>query len=162
MSIRQEITVDADILLEIERTGRAAPRAMRREFDRAQSKIATPILQKLKKKPGPPQYPLEWESERQRRFVMAKLRRENNLPYRRRPNGIVSKWRVVFKPRGDVAGILIVENPDPAAQYLQGDKAQRFHIRTGWVQAAPLVAEAREKSEALLIETWYKVAEPRS
>jgi hypothetical protein len=28
-------------------------------------------------------YPVQWDSERQRRYVMAKLRKENNVPYRR-------------------------------------------------------------------------------
>lgn len=31
----------------------------------------------------PVEYPVQWDSEKQRKFVMAKLRRENNLPYRR-------------------------------------------------------------------------------
>lgn len=41
-------------------------------------------IQKLMQEPGAPiRYPVQWDSEKQRRFVMAKLKRENNLPYRR-------------------------------------------------------------------------------
>lgn len=41
------------------------------------------IKYKMQQPGAPPTYPIHLDSDRQQRFVMAKLRRENNLPYRR-------------------------------------------------------------------------------
>lgn len=50
--------------------------------------------------PGKPvTYPIQWDSDKQRMFVMAKLRRENNLPYKR-TGAYVNGWKVSTLPNG--------------------------------------------------------------
>jgi hypothetical protein len=88
----------------------------------------------LRREPGPPRYPLQWESERQRRFVMAKLRRENNLPYQR-THAYVAGWHVIGDYTGGLTSIT-VEHLWAAAQYVGGRRQQRFHRHTGWPNAA--------------------------
>ncbi len=41
------------------------------------------IKQKMEVEPPPPTYPINWDNPKQQRFVMRKLRQENNLPYTR-------------------------------------------------------------------------------
>ena len=56
----------------------------------------TNIMQRPGRKPT---YPLTWDSEKQRKFVMAKLRRENNLPYQR-TGAHVNGWAMSMLPNG--------------------------------------------------------------
>lgn len=44
---------------------------------------ASRVKSRLSVEGKPIRYPVNWDSERQRVFVIAKLRRENNLPYKR-------------------------------------------------------------------------------
>lgn len=61
------------------------------------------------REPGlPVTYPIEWDSEKQRRFVMAKLKRENNLPYKR-TNAYVNGWALTTLPNG-----MALSNSHPA------------------------------------------------
>lgn len=101
-------------------------------------------LSHLQVEPGTPKYPLKWASEKQRRFVMAKLTRENNLPYRR-SHDLSQAWEVIIKIEGGVLRF-IIENPAPQAKFVYGSLAkdvsaaarfqQPFHRQTGWQQAS--------------------------
>jgi hypothetical protein len=85
--------------------------------------------------PGQPRYPIRWTSEKQRRYVMAKLRREGNLPYQR-THALVRGWQVpkYIDVRG---GYLSVKHAWGKIGYVVGNPAQpgwqqRFHMITGW------------------------------
>lgn len=90
------------------------------------------ILQEyIAKYPGRPHYPIRWASARQRRFVMAKLRREG-MPYVRRGSaGVGGAWTsaVTDAPQG-IIGVL--GNNAPHAIFVQGPRQQPFHADTGW------------------------------
>lgn len=45
---------------------------------------ATRVRDRMAVTGDPITYPVQWDSDKQRRYVMAKLRKENNLPYQRR------------------------------------------------------------------------------
>ena len=87
--------------------------------------------------PGKPSYPLRWRSAAQRQAVMAKLRAENNLPYRR-TNRLKKSWDA----EKDVQSITIYNDAkDPTtgefyADYVIGEDQQPFHADTGHVQAS--------------------------
>lgn len=51
--------------------------------DQVLSDAVESIKSQMSREGAPITYPVQWDSERQRRFVMWKLRKENNLPYRR-------------------------------------------------------------------------------
>lgn len=57
------------------------------------------IQRQMKVEGKPVTYPIQWDSERQRRFVMAKLRAENNLPYKR-IGAYQRGWTVTKLPDG--------------------------------------------------------------
>jgi len=59
--------------------------------------VATNVRKRMSQEGKPVTYPIQWDSERQRRFVMWKLRKEGNLPYRRTDRYRFS-WREEFQP----------------------------------------------------------------
>lgn len=66
--------------------------------------------------PGhPPTYPIRWDSDRQRRYVMAMLRAADNLPYRR-SNALPSGWNIESKDKG-----YRLYNDAKAAVYVYGN-----------------------------------------
>lgn len=74
-----------------------------------------------------PTYPIDWDSEKQRRFVLALLTRQGNLPYR--PTGRYEKnWKIVKQQNG-----YSIENDAVQARYLSGDfRGQgQSHIHEG-------------------------------
>jgi len=106
-----------------------------------------PVINDLSETPGKVKYPIEWTSEKQRRFVMAKLRAENNLPYQRtgrKPYG----WQMNVEASGGTVTI-VIRNIWNAARFvfgaLLGDPAasgadqQKFHKNTGWQLAQPKI-----------------------
>ncbi len=82
--------------------------------------------------PGSPKYPLRWASAKQRAYVMAKLRRENNLPYKR-TGALAAAWRLEMVVDNGAFDIQVqAVNPTPYEKYVTGDYQQGFHIDTGW------------------------------
>jgi hypothetical protein len=73
------------------------------------------IRSRLATKPRRPTYPIKWDSERQRRYVLMLLMRQDNLPYR--PTGRYEKnWEIVKTENG-----YTIENDAPFAKYASGD-----------------------------------------
>jgi hypothetical protein len=132
----------------------------------------------LQTQPGSPKYPIRWTSERQRKFVMAKLRREGNLPYRR-TGKLVAQWAVDVDidqitrrerffiallnflakvtaataptpPASDV--IVRIANPSPVEQYVTGIHQQGFHKDTGWYQSGVVLDTAVQQVEGILTD----------
>lgn len=52
------------------------------------------FAERMAEEGAPVQYPIQWDSEKQKRAVIAKLAREGNLPYRRTQR-YVRGWKVV-------------------------------------------------------------------
>lgn len=93
-------------------------------------------LRGLSVEPGKPTYPIRWQSEKQRRYVMAKLRRERNLPYTR-THRLSQGWTAVV---GEGMTIQFV-NRSPAAAYVQGKRQQIMH-KGRWPYAPSVIAQA--------------------
>lgn len=125
----------------------AFPRAMRPVGEKAVERLAT--------EPGKPRYPLRWKSERQRRYVMAKLRREDNLPYER-THALAEGWRHEAEA-DERGGRLEVANDSDVARFVQGDDAQPYHLDTGWEQADDVAAELRDEAFFAAADLWYDV-----
>ena len=52
------------------------------------------VRSRLAQKPRRPSYPINWDSEKQRRYVLALLRRKDNLPYK--PTGrYEANWKIL-------------------------------------------------------------------
>lgn len=155
--IRIDVTVDDDIIRAIEDALKTAPGRMKTAYRRNVGRLRSRILAKLKVEPKKPTYPLRWKSDKQRRFVMAKLRQEGNLPYQR-TGQLLASYDVQVSDIGETS-ILSIVNRDPKARFVIGDDAQPFHIDTGWKQVANVASDARVEAEEILIQTWFTVAD---
>lgn len=154
--ISASLKVDTDILDAINDTARKSPGLMATAYGRQITRRKSALLKELRTEPGSPNYPIRWTSERQRRFVMAKLKREGNLPYRR-THGLVNAWEAEFNPQ---TGEVTVSNPVPSAVYVVGEQQQGFHRDTGWRDYEDVLADAVVLASDILIETWYVIADP--
>lgn len=97
-----------------------------------------PVRTALRKPGARPSYPIKWDSERQRRFVMAMLRAMDQIPYRRQ--GSSSRWELVKLDKG-----YRFEHPGAHAVYLWGDYdgSRQSRIHEGrWPAMQPLVEAA--------------------
>lgn len=113
------------------------------------NEIVPPFLSELERYPARAKHPIEWTSERQRKFVMAKLRAEGNLPYQR-TGGLAQSWQVTDQTQGG-RFTLTVRNLWAGAVYVMGainfrslaDAArmrQKMHANTGWQLAQVTVS----------------------
>lgn len=163
MTYKAAVLVDSDVVKATIQTARTAGQLMVGQYRRAMQPVRRNFLRAIRNAPPPlsdANYPLRWKSERQRRYVMAKLRRENNLPYQR-TDELVDGWEVTIQANLS-EGALIVENKTPHARYVQGDDAQPMHLDNGWPQAALLIAEYDEIATDALIDAWFVVVDPES
>lgn len=105
-------------------------------------------IDELQYQPSKPKYPLRWASEKQRRFVMAKLTKENNLPYRR-TGKLAEQWRMYLLAQAEGSFSVVIENASPVSKFVYGSLAQDrgaalrfqqpFHQDTGWFPATDTV-----------------------
>lgn len=129
---------------------------------RAIRDIAAPLLRRLTETPPPrdPLVPVRWTSLRQKRAVLAFLRKTGNLPYRR-TGRMQQGWKVFYEPSrksGEMGSVVIAnytrgERAHPAGmvyywQFVVGRSAdasyqQGFHRDTGWYTLQAEVQLAR-------------------
>lgn len=90
--------------------------------------------------PGSPvSYPVNWDSEKQRIYVISMLRERNNLPYQR-TGALPDAWKI--EKAGDG---YIMYNPQPAAVYVYGnyEGARQSRIHRGRHPVMQEVLETR-------------------
>jgi hypothetical protein len=154
--INLDVIIDDDVLEALQASLQKASDITRFTINKvALPRIRNKARELLMQAPGAVKYPILWTSERQRRFVMAKLRRENNLPYRR-TGKLLRGWKVASSPIDNGLGIS-VSNNDPAARYVIGDRQQVFHALTGWYQVDDKVIVLSEYANNEAIEAWYSI-----
>lgn len=117
-------------------------------FEETVADIEPVMLAELETEPPKPTYPLRWASDKQRIAVMIKLRKENNLPYRR--TGKIRQAWVTELARSGNAFTFTVANTAPASVFVYGSLAQNrtaalrfqqpFHQDTGWQAATDTVS----------------------
>jgi len=139
---RSNAYVDSDVLLALREALTTDRTKVRRVFFMAITRsdsAAEKARRELSKEPPPAVHPIEWTSPKQRRYVMMKLREQNNLPYRRTHRQSTG-WRVTVDSPLDV----LFSNSNPAAQFVQGLYQQKFHANTGWPYAPVVIASYSE------------------
>lgn len=92
-------------------------------------------------------YPVNWDSERQRRFVIAMLRQRGNLPYQR-TNALPEAWEI---ERADDGYRLV--NKNDAAVYVygnyEGDRQSNIHAGRWPVMQEEVEAAIQELPEEI-------------
>lgn len=103
--------------------------------------VSQQIDQTLRREPPqrryPNDYPLEWASAKQRKYVMAKLRAEGNIPYRRTHKQIRS-WHVRADYKNGLSSIVVYSDSD-VEEFVTGKRRQRYHRITGWRSSADVL-----------------------
>ena len=88
-------------------------------------------------------YPIDWDTQKQKRFVLAKLSQEGNLPYRRRGK-TQRAWMLTALPEG-----YRLANEEEAAFFVFGDlfkrKSQSNIHRSTWPLTKVVAFEELEK-----------------
>lgn len=110
------------------------------------------------KEPGSPKYPIRWASEKQRKYVMAKLRKDGNLPYKR-THALARGWKTTVKIEA-MNGSIEVSHPWDKAGFVVGQDQQPFHQDTGWLQtsgANGFFAKERDRLEDQLMAAWPEI-----
>ena len=113
------------------------PNLMQRSLKRRESRLRQLVLKIVKVEPPSAKHPIRWKSDKQRRFVMAKLREEGNLPYQRN-HDLRDAWDAKFHFDAD-GGAFLIENTSPIATFVIGDDQQPFHNDTGWLYAPDVI-----------------------
>lgn len=144
-------------------------RKVRQNFEQAQQRFqaamrskgataADNAITRLKQVPGSPKHPIRWTSERQRKAFFASDGFGRGIPTRR-SNAIVDAWQSKFIPDRN-GGILVLENDNPAAEFVQGFNQQGFHADTGWVTTAEVSDLFFNEGGGSVVEVWNTAADP--
>jgi hypothetical protein len=121
------------------------PKIVAEVGQRVYNRHAPEALNELRKEPGAVKKPIQWTSERQRKFVMAARREKSITGDYERTHELSQGWTIRAITEG-VTFRIIFENPSPAAKFVYGSMAQnkaaalrfkqKFHSNTGWLDAA--------------------------
>lgn len=159
MMFQAQVILDEEALTTLQSMTRRLPEKTRRFAKELTADLEQNILAILSQEPGPPHYPLRWASARQRRYVMAKLRRENNLPYRR-THRLAASWKVE-SVLGEGNGLIEASNDALAAPYVYGPYQQPFHYDTGWRDAAHVLADLSDYAQEQVLAFWGEATRGR-
>lgn len=110
-------------------------------FARYQGKL----LDELKHAPAKPKYPIEWQSEKQRRAFFATNGFGGGIPYKR-TGKLTRSWYAWVRRDGNRIDLTVANNA-PYAPFVVGDiqpgrrkdPMQRMHKASGWQPVAPTV-----------------------
>lgn len=157
--IKASVVFDDDVFEAVYETANEAPAAMRREAGIvSRGPTAQKMIRELSAEPGPVVLPIDWTSDRQRRFVM-RMRRKQGFPPR--SHRISQGWRVVLLNLSEMDGIIGVENSERGVEFVQGEWQQKFHANTGWPLARTIIRGNAEALQDELIEGWYRATKAK-
>lgn len=121
-------------------------------------RLALKTIRKLKRIPGPPVYPIRWETPKQRRAYYATDGFGGGIPSRR-TGETVAGWDVEVSNLSD--GVLVgLTNPSPVVEYLQGMSMQGFHEDTGWIAVNDVTEDFYAEVSNAAVTVFYPVADP--
>lgn len=156
ISLHTEVPID--VFTAIQEQAQRLPALVKRGLPRVTRPIDKRMLGELTAEPPVWEGKRDWQTERQRRAFFATDGFGHGIPYRR-TGGLARAWKVttVFTSDG---GEIVASNDNPASDFVQGDRAQRMHLATGWPQAAPIYAKYLPVYEDALIDFWFTIADP--
>lgn len=101
--------------------------------------IGEAIKNKIQPYPGPVRRPIRWASERQRRYVLARVR---PLPYRRQTHPLSQRLATSWRVRAERRGAVVVSRAR-YARHVVGDRQQPMHRATGWPRADRVIRDVK-------------------
>lgn len=157
MTIRITVTTPDALLRDYERAAGRYPALVERAFRRQLQRIGKRTRDVLAREPGRSHRPVIWQTERQRRAYFASGGFGAGIPYRR-SGRLSAGWKSQTLSL-DKGARLIVYNDVGYSTFVQGDRVQRQHLATGWVQANPVLLKAQEDAEEQLEIIWQTLTD---
>jgi hypothetical protein len=174
MAIPIEFTFDFDTAVfdALDDALERAPRTMQRVIEGpVRQRLETKLLAQLRTAPGPPPRPIRWGSVRQRRAVMAKLRRQAiargetppitgaKLAYRR-TGLLANSWDIEFSVQGADMALELTNDASYAPFVVDGPILKpggKQPMFPNWYDVNQLVAQARGEAEDDIVDAWFAV-----
>lgn len=151
------VRVDTTVLDAIRETARKAPGLMVTAYTRATRRLRARMLQELRQAGKPPQYPLDWQTPKQRKAFFASNGFGGGIPSQR-TGELEAGYKVDIAPLESNAAAMVITNSAPHARYVSGEQVQRMHIDR-WVQVVDVAVEYEAQANDILIETWFVVSD---
>lgn len=124
------IKVQADGISQAEDTAKTFQRKLQIEFNKQRKKIDNRARRFLRFTPRTPKYPIQWQSERQRKAFFASKGFGRGIPTKR-TGKLAEGWSIRQQKTANGANI-IFDNDTKYAVYVQGDYMQNMHIASGY------------------------------
>ncbi len=153
------VSYDKDVFTELQKEIAAAPTTMNIYITRTINKtIDAYIVRNLVNVTIPkPTYPLTWRSPKQRRYVMWKLRKEGNIPFKR-TGAFQQAWKT--KTVSDKSeAILTVSNDSGITEYVAGSSADRQPMFPQWYHYEDILLKAEVMATDMAINAWFGILE---
>ena len=154
MVANYKFELDADVLDFLRDKIKTAPKRINAYLSRSLVQNSRKrVVRALRAEPAPntsADYPLRWKSERQRKFVMAKLRRDGNLPYQR-TGQMSAAWEV----KGSISGgnpTLEITNDSPHIDYVRGNDDVKQPMFPRWEPYADILLAEEIKLTDIAID----------
>ena len=162
MPFRYDIQIDTDVIDALQDAIARAPKTVQTFITKT---LVNDSLARIRAQTQPPppntnaDYPLRWKSERQRRFVMAKLRNENNLPYQR-TGQLTASWFV--KVTGGIDPVIEIGNTSPYIDFVAGVAPERQPMFPRWYSYPDILLEEEEIITNAVIDLWGQILDTKS
>jgi hypothetical protein len=151
-----ELSYDRNYLATMRDFITRAPVLFRARIERNVLPQVKDLADRMLVEPGPVVCPIEWTSERQRRYVLGYvLERDAEghiIPYQR-THELIEGWEVVLQLAGDSFAVALT-NPFSYTVFVMGKWQQRFHANTGWASALDAAQVMSLETNDLLITAW--------
>lgn len=159
--IKQSLTFKRGGLRAVKQRIQNAPTAVIKEHRAIMRRVGEQAKAELRVQPGRPKYPIQWQSERQRRAFFASKGFGRGIPTRR--TGALGKgWSFEYglNTRGQfrfgTGVILRLVNKLPYAKYVQGNQQQKMHKNTRWRTARSVAIKYNRIARETLIALWKR------
>jgi len=155
MAKRNQVT---PYLKQVERNLRQLPDRFANGMKGQEGKAANRALSALTTEPGPPVYPLRWQSDRQRMAFFASNGFGRGIPTGR-TGDLLGGWSVRLQRLENAVELSLI-NPVDAVEYVQGRFVQMMHLDTGYIQIDDVVDDFFREAEDTTVYVFYDLADP--
>lgn len=164
MTVRTRIVVDAEAFDRRKRFINRYNELVQETVERVVTETQQATQDALRQDPGPVQYPIQWTSEKQRRWFWWAVSEGQITPGAPR-TGKINEWTYEARGSGSQSQI-VLENKTPYLKYVRGTLAksnflrnqQRFHRNTGWTAVKPIADDRIQAAYDMVDRRLYEAA----
>lgn len=155
MGANVKLLVEGDSFTDMAETIRYTARNVNRDFGIRRRPVDQKALKFLRFQPASPKYPIDWQTERQRKAFFATKGFGKGIPTQR-SGALQAAWAVnlATNPTG---GELTFDNGTKHSVYVQGDIQQRMHIASGYHNVNDAVEQFIPEYVLTLENSFYAV-----